>query len=95
MNTAHKGYERGCSRHRNMDKGVWEAMKQMVWHLPCCKHSGYFRYGVSLRKTLHNREKTAELDGVKKVAKKMREMGLSKSQIKEAIGLTDDEVNEL
>lgn len=57
----------------------------------------YEQYQESLLTYIEIKEvvKTAELDGVKKVAKKMREMGLSKSQIKEATGLMDDEVNEL
>lgn len=38
----------------SLGKGFGKAMKQMVGHLPCCKHSIYFQYGVSLRKTPHN-----------------------------------------
>ena len=39
--------------------------------------------------------KTAELDGIKKVARKMLDMGIPKNQISEATGLSLDEINEL
>ena len=57
----------------------------------------YEQYQESLLTYIEVKEvvKTAELDGVKKVAKKMFEMGLSIEQIVEATGLSIREIDEL
>lgn len=57
----------------------------------------YEQYQESLLTYIEVKEvvKTAELDGVKKVAKKMFEMGLSIEQIIEATGLSKNEIEEL
>ena len=57
----------------------------------------YEQYQESLLTYIEVKEvvKTAELDGVKKVAKKMFELGLSIEQIVEATGLSIREIDEL
>jgi predicted transposase/invertase (TIGR01784 family) len=57
----------------------------------------YEQYQESLLTYIEVKEvvKTAELDGVKKVAKKMLEMGLTRGQIIEATGLSNNEIEEL
>lgn len=57
----------------------------------------YEQYQESLLTYIEVKEvvKTAELDGVKKVVKKMFEMGLSIEQIIEATGLSKNEIEEL
>jgi hypothetical protein len=39
---------------RGLKPRIGKQKRQQSWHLPCCKHSTYFKYGVILRKTPHN-----------------------------------------